>query len=282
MARARATIDRDGSTEHLVELGLTLNEARCYLALLEAAPATAAELAEASGVPRPKVYATLKTLEQRGFCYPSGDRVTRFRPVDPELALGELSRAREHERRLADERDRQLTVDLVRGLPAPPEELPEDTREFMQHTGSPGSTIEIFERMIETTERRVDIVHGVPVFQEPANWNRFEVAVLGHGVQVRVLFPTLEMAGEHRYEELVEAGGEVRVARGTPLKLLLRDGTEALVALREPRDEMHPTCVLIRHPDLVAPLQLMFSREWRRARSIEPVRAEPAESPPAR
>jgi sugar-specific transcriptional regulator TrmB len=280
MANPSAALEFDSSAQKLVDIGLTLNEARCYLALLHIAPATAAEIANASGVPRAKVYATLKSLEQRGFCFPSGDRVTRFRAVDPELALAELTRAREHERRLAGERDRHLRSELAEALPATPDHMPEDSDEIMQHTGGKDPTIKVYEGLISRTEGRVDIVHGIPMLQDPDRWNRAEVEALARGAQVRVLFPSSELAAEHRYEEVVEAGGEVRIARGSPLKLVVRDGAEALVALRNPADELHPTCVAIRHADLVAPLQLMFSREWRRAgRLLTPRRQDGAVLP---
>jgi sugar-specific transcriptional regulator TrmB len=261
--------DLDGTTNELIELGLTLNEARCYLALLSSGPATAAELAKISGVPRPKVYATLKLLEQRGFSYPSGDRITRFRAVDPELALNEMARAREHERRLADERERQVRADLIRALPAPPEPAAPDRDEIMRLTGPGEATIAVYERMIDTAKRRVDIVHGLPTLQDPSHFNRFELRALKRGVQVRVLLPDRDLAIKHRIGELIEAGGEARFTDGAPLKLVICDGAEALAALRNPDDTSHPTCVAIGHTDLVTPLQLLFNREWRKAKPAQ-------------
>ncbi len=258
----------DGAANELIELGLTLNEARCYLALLQSGPATAAELAETSGVPRPKVYATLKLLEQRGFSYPTGDRVTRFRAVDAELALNELARTREHERRLADERERQLRADLIKSLPTPPEPSTSRHDEVMHLAGSE-ATMATYERMIREAKKRVDIVHGLPVLQDPADFNRFELDALQRGVQVRVLVPDRTLAVEHRIGELTEHGGDVRYTDGVPLKLVICDGIEAMAALRNPDDPAHPTCVIIHHADLVSPLQLLFNREWRKAKTAD-------------
>lgn len=269
-AKRRTRNELDRAAQPLMELGLTPNEARSYVALLHLASATAAELAEVAGVPRPKVYGALRSLEQRGFCNASGDRVTNFRPVDPELALSEWVRRREHERLLASGHDARLRSQLVGMLPARPEHVPEDMSDVMQHTGGPGPTIEVYERLIETTDRRVDIVHAIPVLQRPTRWNRFETEALERGVQVRILASTRELAIEHRCEQILEAGGEVRIARGTPLKLLVRDdGEEAIVALSSPDDRYRPTCVAIRHPELAAPLQLLFNREWRRSLAFD-------------
>jgi len=68
----------------LVELGLTMAEARAYVALLGRPLQSAAEVAASSALARPKVYEALRLLEERGFCHPvAGEPVTRFRPVPP-------------------------------------------------------------------------------------------------------------------------------------------------------------------------------------------------------
>lgn len=268
--RRRRTLDLDGNTSRLTELGLTLTEARCYVALLEIAPATAGQLAEHADVPRPKVYGTVKSLEQRGFAYSSGDPVTTFRAVDPELALGEWTRRREHERRLLDERDQQLRGELVAELPHPSEHATEKVGEIMQLAGgSRAATADTLARLMDRAEQRLDIVVSRPVFRPMANWSRSEKAALERGVQVRMLVSSRELAIELGCEEILAAGGEVRLARNTPSKLVVRDnGAEAIVALPTPGDTSLPTCVVIQHSELVAPMQLLFNREWRRARPL--------------
>lgn len=271
----------DDAVGLLVELGLTPSEARCYVSLLGAAPATAGELAKASGVARPKVYGTMKSLEQRRFCYPSGDRVTTYRPVDPDLALGEWTRTREHERRLQSERDSELRAELVEMLPHPPEPASERAEEALfELTGGLAATIEDYERLINQAGRRIDIVHCEPVLQGRKRWNAREVAALERGIQVRVLFATSELAKRHDWEQLVAAGGEVRVAAETSLKLVVRDdGAEAMIAVPDPGDPLHPYCLLVRNPNLIAPLQLSFNRNWRRGSSLARPRAKEGHRP---
>jgi DNA-binding MarR family transcriptional regulator len=66
------------ATRLLTELGLTINEARVYLALLQSDSPTAAEAAAAAAVPRPKVYEALQGLESRGFSKSIGGRIRQF------------------------------------------------------------------------------------------------------------------------------------------------------------------------------------------------------------
>lgn len=85
--------------ETLRQLGLTEYGAKAYVALLSLKEAEAAEVAEASEVPRTKVYATLKDLADDGWIVALGGRPVRYRPVAPEerIALAE--------KRLAEDAD---------------------------------------------------------------------------------------------------------------------------------------------------------------------------------
>ena len=68
----------------LVSLGFGEYEAQAYAALLQHSPLNGYELAKASGVPRPNIYAVLQRLEEKGAVLrletPSG---ARYAPVSP-------------------------------------------------------------------------------------------------------------------------------------------------------------------------------------------------------
>jgi sugar-specific transcriptional regulator TrmB len=59
-------LQTDSVVDDLTRLGLTFNEARAYKALVRLGNATARSVADASGIPRSKVYETLSQLEKRG------------------------------------------------------------------------------------------------------------------------------------------------------------------------------------------------------------------------
>lgn len=255
--------------EALVELGLTPNQSRIYVSLLEHGAATAAEIAARSGVPRPKVYGALETLERNGFCALRGNRVALWEPNPPELALGEWTRVRQHERRSVAERDEHLRETLVTRLPrvrvpeAPPASL-------MEAAIGRARVAELFEQLVVSAERTVDIVHTSPTVQPRERWNRLEREALARGVAVRVLCTSGAADDPQRYEALVAAGADVRRSDGLVLKLAIRDGAEALVALHDPGADSQFAAVRIVVPDLIAPLQLQFQRAWRHAVAIRP------------
>jgi sugar-specific transcriptional regulator TrmB len=253
----------------LVELGLTPNQSRVYLALLDGGPATAAEAAARAAVPRPKVYEALQSLERYGFCAARGDRVARYEAVPAEAALAEWVLRREHERRLAGERDEHLRSELVRTLPHPPDGRGAPPPPFMEALIGQPRVAEMFEQLVVSARRQLDIVMAEPIVQPRPRWNRLETEALARGVSVRVLYTTETARDPERYLALVRAGGQGRVTDRLVLKLALADGEQALIVLRdESARRAEITAVRVTHPDLVSPLQLLFGREWRRARPL--------------
>jgi Cd2+/Zn2+-exporting ATPase len=72
----------------LEDLGLTEYEAKVYLALLGAHPATGYQVSKISGVPRSMVYEALGRLELRGAVLKSEEeKATLYRPVSPAILL---------------------------------------------------------------------------------------------------------------------------------------------------------------------------------------------------
>jgi len=74
----------------LIFFGLTGNEAKVYLALLQFKKASAHAIARLSGVPRQEVYRVLPQLEKLGMVEVIIDRPTKFLAIDPEEVLSEL------------------------------------------------------------------------------------------------------------------------------------------------------------------------------------------------
>lgn len=260
----------DQAIQGLVGLGLRTNEARTYVALLRHAPATAAEIADATGIARPKVYEVVKALEQRGFCHATGDRVLRFHPVDPELAVGEWTRRRIHERSMTNDRDEQLAEVVTRSLPVPHNADNDEPAGYMQVKVGVDRTLELFADINRRAEHRLDIVVTAPVIQSRDQWNRNEVEALRRNVSIRVIYPPDLVNDPQRYRPIVEAGGEVRTSTYLPLKMIVRDdGAEAIVSLVDHSDgDFVATSVAIGHRELATPFQLLFNRQWRQAQPL--------------
>jgi len=77
-------------TERLVQLGFSTYEARTYVGLLGTGTATGYAVANATGVPQPKVYETLRRLKDRGAVVQVSGHPARWSAVPPDTLLEKL------------------------------------------------------------------------------------------------------------------------------------------------------------------------------------------------
>lgn len=76
--------------DKLKKLGLNGYEADVYITLVGLGDATAREISDNSNVPRPKVYDTIKNLEEKGFVEIQHGHPNRFRPMEPRKVIRKL------------------------------------------------------------------------------------------------------------------------------------------------------------------------------------------------
>lgn len=90
----------------LKELGLSQNEAKAYIALIELDVASPLEIAQFSGIPISKVYYILSELERKGLVEIQQSRPKLYRALDPQRSLHILAekylKAKEEALRLID------------------------------------------------------------------------------------------------------------------------------------------------------------------------------------
>jgi sugar-specific transcriptional regulator TrmB len=108
-------MERDpGTIDRLVELGFSQYEARAYVGLLGASEAmTGYALSNATGVPQPKVYETLRRLARKGIAVMLGGEPARFVALPPTQLLTQLDI--DFRRRLADAELALLRSDSTEG-----------------------------------------------------------------------------------------------------------------------------------------------------------------------
>lgn len=77
-------------SDRLVQLGFSTYEARTYVGLLGTGTATGYAVANATGVPQPKVYETLRRLKERGAVVQLAGHPARWSAVPPDTLLQHL------------------------------------------------------------------------------------------------------------------------------------------------------------------------------------------------
>jgi len=80
----------DTIANKFVKLGFTEYEAKILAALMMIGPATAREIHELSGVPRPKIYETLKSLAKKGYIEIQYGKPLIFVPLSQETLIEKL------------------------------------------------------------------------------------------------------------------------------------------------------------------------------------------------
>ena len=79
------------STERLIRLGLSKNEARALEALTALGPAGASDVHKQSGIPRNKAYEALESLAARGLVEVQNGYPTLYRPVSAKAVIDSLT-----------------------------------------------------------------------------------------------------------------------------------------------------------------------------------------------
>ncbi len=98
----------------LRSMGLNQYEAQAYAALLLFGEATAGELSNRAGIPRPRVYDIISRLEKKGFVVVQPGRPVKYRAVPPKEAINAYLKLKEEEFKKEVERIRKLAEELQR------------------------------------------------------------------------------------------------------------------------------------------------------------------------
>ena len=133
---------------------------------------------------------------------------------------------------------------------------------------------ETLERMVGEATDAVLLMNRPPFLVPRPRWNVAEIGALRRGCRVRRSTRPRASADRRRTEPLVAAGGEVRVLEEVRMKLLVCGPDRALISLRDAATgEQSSLSTVVRHPDLVEPLRLLFEQHWSEATPLPTARS---------
>jgi sugar-specific transcriptional regulator TrmB/DNA-binding CsgD family transcriptional regulator len=259
-----------GEPALLEGLGLTPQEERVYVALLEIGGGPIAEAARAATLPRRDAEVALASLEAKGLAGRSADRKVRYLGVPPDIALDMLlTRQREalqRARLAADEFTKRFHETAHRSL-----------GEIVEIVSGRDAIAHRFFQLQRVAEREVLIFDTPPYIASPGV-NPVELDQLAKGVGYRSLYDAAALEIPDRLEsirELTRAGEEARTLGGLPLKVAIADRRMALVPLAV-KEEFRADEALLVHPcSLLDALRTLFETLWERAIPMEFDRTSP-------
>jgi DNA-binding CsgD family transcriptional regulator len=249
-------------------LGLSPDEEVVYVALLDVASASAAELREAS--PRVRVRAALASLSRKGLVSRLPDdpgaagaagAAARYAAAPPDVALELMAREREQELARA-----RLSVT---GLTERYRQAREAVRphEVVEVVTTREGTMRRWEQLQHSARREVRSFDRPPYLNPSANPAEHEM--LAAGVSYRAVYHPAGFTVPGRWaavRSLVAAGEQARVTASVPVKMFIADDRLGLLPLEV--DGSAESCLVIRASSLLDTLIALFELVWERAVAI--------------
>lgn len=246
----------------LEPVGVSEPEECLYETLLEHPGASLPELADFIKQPRRKTQLVLGALELKGLVTHSPERVRRYFPTPPDVAVEALILKQQE----ALQRVRAVAARLQEKARKARGASNTDERVIEIITGREALS-EILDQMQRSARKEVICFDRPPYVYSTLNKTEFEV--MGRGVCYRTIYDrsALEFPGAAgRIRAYLQSGEEGRVFPGVPLKLFAADRRNAIL----PLDLQHPegAILLVRSCSLLDALYELFEAIWVRAAPI--------------
>jgi DNA-binding CsgD family transcriptional regulator len=259
-------------------VGLTDEQESVYLALVEVASATVAELRRRC--PGRGVSAALAALECLGLISQlpgSPGSPARYAAAPPDAALDLLIRGREKDLASARLASTQLAATYRAAR------LAADPHHVVEVVTSRNATLRRWEQLQRSARHQVRSFDRPPYVSDPAGGNSIESELLGAGVIYRCVYHADGFALPGRPESLrslIAAGEQVRVALSVPVKMFIADDKLGLLPLE--MNGSAESCLVIHASSMLDTLIALFEQVWERAVAIHPDGTLPADALPGR
>lgn len=245
----------------LEAIGVPAQEEQVYRMLLQRRGATAPELSAALAWPLRRLQGLLAALELKGLATRLPERVPRYLPAPPDIAIEALILKRQGELQRA-----RLTASQLHEQ-AQQADLPRKSEQRIVEivTGSEAQ-VRVYEQMQHAARHEFLGIERPPYVMGVANRNAAQGRAIARGVVYRNIVDTttLELPGAlDRLREHMDAGESTRVFSGVPLKLVVVDRSIALIPLSLER--VYDASLLVRSSTLLDALCQLFEMMWARA-----------------
>ncbi len=184
--------------EILTNLGLTLSQAKVYLALVHGGPAKVTQISSVTGIHRAHIYEILHFLQEKGFIEKSLENTTYIAAPIKEIALILVNKKRQEISTL--EKERQAIAEVVPQKPTP------KNKPAVVLTSNKNLTLNKVEKFILTSKKEMISMHTWKRFCQI--WQHFEgtlAETMKRGVTARhiVEFPqNMEQAHDFLQREI--------------------------------------------------------------------------------
>ncbi|MCC5574073.1 winged helix-turn-helix transcriptional regulator [Microtetraspora sp. AC03309] len=241
-------------------IGLDVLEERIYRLLLRDPRCSVEECARRLEASPDAVQASVDRLTELGLLESSGDRYG-LRAADPRIGLGGAIRRRRAELdRLTLEAD-ELAASFQEGLLRAD---PERVIEVVEGSAAAGRRVG---ELLAGASKEV-LALDAPPYAASGTSISAEGSALARGVRCRAIYSSAVLDLPAKLDEIrqmMSLGEQSRVHANLPIKLVLVDGTTALLPLTGNEEGIRFTSVVVRHSALTDALVALFETLWREA-----------------
>jgi sugar-specific transcriptional regulator TrmB len=265
------------------QLGLTPYESRAYVSLMIQGPMSPSELAQKTGIPRPRAYDVLRSLMEKGLLLEQSGKPSIYAAVEPAQGLKNLLIGIEMEtlRRLEEKRkSAQTLTKLLSQMYEKSKNLKlEGIKVWLTRRDT--AFIAIYTEAIRNCEKEFLVATTALRPPEKEILEAIKHA-LKNGISIRVVRQILESWTKEeleRYEKVVKAGSQVRYLniKEIPLRFMVFDERDVILIFpSESKLKMPQTieALWLRIPPLAKILCEQFEELWRKGKPILPILKE--------
>lgn len=253
--------------------GLQEYEAKTYYLLLTQSSLNPTEISKLSGVPRTKIYTVLDNLVKKGFCIRVPGKEKKYKALNPQVAFSEFMHKIEEKR--------ENISHLVTNLEAVYESNYKNSSldDYIEILTSNKQIHERYLSLLKNTKHEL-ISFVKPPYAHEGNKHKLNsqeeqfYLLANKGIGKRVLYEyphgkDINFLIPH-IEKCVKAGENARMLENIPIKMIISDGENVLMALNNSElANSNFTCIIIEHPDLAKANKILFEHLWNQAMPFE-------------
>ncbi len=248
--------------KELQQIGLTEYESKIYLTLVKEGSLTGREISQRSSVPQGKAYEVLKSLISKGFVSEKEGTLKQFSAISPDVAVKRYCNQKIN---IIEDLQHNLVHDLSKIRKG--EEIPSITERVSLIAGIDqlkAVATEIFEgskkenKIMYTYEQ---LFHSVI---------RLIPQKISKGVKIKFLATKATSQGLGWMKEHIKMGVEVRYYPVEEIRINLKDDTEAMIMIVNPRNRNDRVGMHCKSKEMAKALSHYFDSLWEKAKVITP------------
>jgi len=265
------------------QLGLPSYESQAYVSLMLHGPMSPSELAQKTGIPRPRAYDVLRGLIEKGLLMEQSGKPPVYAAIEPRQGLRNLLASIEMETSRELEEKKEAAHTLTSQL----SQMYEKSKRFKAERSKVWFTqrdtafISIYCEAIRNCKKEFLVASTSVCVPEKEILEAIKYA-LENGKTIRVVRQitdswTLEEL--EKYEEVIRAGSQVRYleVKEIPLRFMLFDEKDVILVFPSEPDLTIPQnieALWLRVPPLAKILRGCFEELWKKGKPILPILTE--------